>query len=1004
MPTDLAPGAVIAGAYRLERVLGEGGMGTVWAARRIEGDERVAIKVLKDAEGSGGRLVREARAAASVRHPHVVAVHEVVELDDGSPAIVMELLEGEPLADRLRRAGHLPFAEVAAILVPVVSAVGAAHALGVVHRDLKPANIWMGPSGVKVLDFGIAKVVSAEPAAGTGPALPGGNTTTGVVLGTPAYMAPEQLFGERDMDHRVDVWAIGLVAYQALTGVLPTAGDSVGQILKGVLARPIPPLARVAPSVPEDVAGLLDRMLCRERDGRPADLREVFEVLLRHTSVRAPAFGAPAQPAEPRDPADPAPIPLAAASVRRPGRPRALQVGIALALAAAAVAAGVRLARPRAVAPEPLAAPASILACPVFQAAGVPEPSGWLGAAAAAMTCDRARLLLGGRSERILVPAELLDLPREPTDAFPADPFAAPDARDRSLAAARARAAAYIDGSVARDGAGFRVTLTLRAAEGRAVGDAEGRARGLPGAVREAMSRLPWPRVALDPEIAAFSRATSVDAALALLDVQLTMAAHGGGLAEDCARLGSHAAAIAEMGPGERWRCAYVLGQPSPQIETPSLADEAPGPLSGRARVALMLDERADYRGAAARLHAAFEREPSAFARATLASTESCLVQGPDPERARELSLLAVKADPKNPDGQNCNPWGQLLTVAADTASAASVTRAMQAWSPWNSNGWSAEAMASSDPARALSLARRAYALSPLDASVADLLADRLLGAGDRAEARGVALALASGGFPVHRAQSDLLLVRIDASEARFGAALTRALRASEISPGDGGYVRVQRLELGFRALETALVLGRQAEIADLMAARFLDPEPPPLDSIYAAVPLRAAAFCAYATPPVSRRCFARLDALFAGGRFQANAAGTEAFILGARRFAERDLQGAARAWRPLLRTAGSVVAVMPDAMATTFEKSDPELAEKVDAAEVATAGRFNGVSPAHARAARRALARGDREAARALAKRVIEAWSVADEGVPAVEEMREIVRRAGSRAGRTPG
>jgi hypothetical protein len=994
MPQELAPGAVIAGVYRLDRVLGEGGMGVVWAARRLDRDERVAIKVVKGDEGAGGgRLLREARAAASVRHPHVVAVHEVVELDDGAPAIVMELLAGEPLADRLRREPRLPFAALAEILVPVVSAVGAAHAQGVIHRDLKPANVWLAPSGVKVLDFGIAKVVSSDAApAGTGG---GGTTTTGVVIGTPAYMAPEQLFGERDMDHRVDVWAIGLIAYQALTGVLPTAGESVGQILKGVLARPIPPLARVAPAVPAEVAALVDRMLSRDRDARPADLREVFAALLRHSDARASAFGPPARSGELL--ATVSPDPLAALPLPPPRRlGRVFRVGLALAVATAMAVVGVKVTRPRPLAPpgpaSPLAAPASILACPIFQASGVDAPAGWLGAAASAMICDRARVLLGGRAERILVPAELLDLPREPTDAFPADPFAAPDARDRSLAAARARAAAFVDGSVTRDGAGFRLAVTLRAADGRALGEVEGRAPGLPGAVREAMGRLPIPRAAaLDPEIAAFSRAADVDAALALLDVQLAMAAHGGKLADDCARLEQHAASIAEMGPGERWRCAYILGHPLPRVDPPQLDEPAPGPLAGRARVALMLDERADFRAVAARLREAYAREAGGFARSMLASTESCLVQGPDPERARALSLLAVKADPKNPDGQNCNPWGQLLTVAGDTGSAGPVTRAMQAWSPWNSNAWSAEAAATADPARALAFARRAYALSPLDASVADTLADRLLAGGDRAEARGVALALAAGSAPVHRAESDLLLVRIDASEARFAAALARARRASEITAADGGYVRVQRVELGFSALSMALVLGREAEIGDLMAARFLDPEPPLLDSIYAAVPLRAAAFCAYASKPVSRRCFDRLSALIDGGRFQGNVPGTDAFIQGARRFAERDLAGAARAWRPLLRTPGALLAVMPDAMAVAFEKSDPELAEKVDAAEVATAGRFNGASLAHARAARRAHARGDREAARAHAKRVIEAWSVADEPVPAVAEMRKL-------------
>src|SRR5688500_1886807 len=197
-------------------------MGVVWAARHLESGVLVALKFLRTGHGGADdpdslkRFLREARAAASVRHPHVVAIREVLELPDGRPVMVMELLAGETLRNRLSRAPRLSLEEVAAILLPVASAVGTAHAQGIVHRDLKPDNIFLsrdagGAPLVKVLDFGIAKVTRAsDDHASHGHGLTG----SGEVLGTPNYMAPEQVFGERDIDQRCDIWALGVILYE----------------------------------------------------------------------------------------------------------------------------------------------------------------------------------------------------------------------------------------------------------------------------------------------------------------------------------------------------------------------------------------------------------------------------------------------------------------------------------------------------------------------------------------------------------------------------------------------------------------------------------------------------------------------------------------------------------------------------------------------------------------------------------------------------------------------
>ena len=283
-PDALAPGAILGGSYRLERLLGEGGMSVVWAATHVVTGAKVALKRMKHILGSPvhhARLLREARAARAVQHPNVCRVLDVVELDDGAPVMVMEHLAGEPLSARLYREGKLPLHDFAALFLPVVSAVGAAHALGIVHRDLKPDNIFLvegPPPVVKVLDFGIAKLTAFEGAAAATAQL----TDSGAVLGTPHYMAPEQALGEKHIDARADVWALGLIAYECLSGLLPTGAPSLGLVFKSIVMEPIPPLARVAPRLPSDVTALVGRMLQRSRGDRLSNLHEVTELFGRY--------------------------------------------------------------------------------------------------------------------------------------------------------------------------------------------------------------------------------------------------------------------------------------------------------------------------------------------------------------------------------------------------------------------------------------------------------------------------------------------------------------------------------------------------------------------------------------------------------------------------------------------------------------------------------------------------------------------------------------------------
>jgi serine/threonine-protein kinase len=232
--------------------------------------------------------------------------------------MVMDLLEGETLGARLRRSGQMPLQEIASYLVPVVSALGMAHSLGVVHRDLKPENIFLAGSEeaptVTVLDFGIAKLTGDGGLSAPADSI----TSTGALLGTPCYMSPEQALGAEDIDHRTDIWSVGVILYEALAGARPVEGENLAQVVSRLVTDGIVPIEVLVPDLPEDLVRLIGRMLSQACDDRPEDLREVMAVLERHTGARAPAFGPPGSlpEASPAPPEAPAEVPGRA---RRPG-------------------------------------------------------------------------------------------------------------------------------------------------------------------------------------------------------------------------------------------------------------------------------------------------------------------------------------------------------------------------------------------------------------------------------------------------------------------------------------------------------------------------------------------------------------------------------------------------------------------------------------------------------------------------------------------------------------
>lgn len=287
------PGDVIGDRFRIERLLGKGGMGEVYAATHTTTGKQVAIKLIHSELGAGQettrRFLREAKAATAIQHPNVIEVFDVFADDDGTPVMVMELLEGEPFSAYRERAGALPLHEVATIMLPVVGALRAAHDKGIVHRDLKPDNIFLAtsPSGERrptVLDFGIAKVIDPTKIGGE---TQGGATRTGSILGTPYYMAYEQAMSDKTIDHRADIWAIGVIVFEALCGRRPMEFDSLGQMYAAFLQGAVPSVREFVPELPSDVSDVIDRCLQKQRDTRLSDLQPLADVLNRYTDPNA---------------------------------------------------------------------------------------------------------------------------------------------------------------------------------------------------------------------------------------------------------------------------------------------------------------------------------------------------------------------------------------------------------------------------------------------------------------------------------------------------------------------------------------------------------------------------------------------------------------------------------------------------------------------------------------------------------------------------------------------
>ncbi len=1037
-----SPGDRIGERYTLVAEIGAGGMGVVFRAKDERLEREVAVKLLpgsalQDPAGRA-RLIREARATAQLVHPGIVHVYDVGDLPDGGAFLVMELVAGQNLRDLVD--GDASLARRVAWVVDIARALAHAHAAGIVHRDVKPDNVFVRPDGRPVLlDFGLAKPIPSAFAQTVEVSQKSARITAeGSVVGTPAYLAPEQVRGE-PVGPAADQFALATLAFELFARKLPWQGGTVLEVVASILRDAPSRASEARAEIPEAIDVALTRALAKAPADRFPSVAAFADAI---EAAAVAAFGAAARSADPSSSPDvmksalavTAPLDEAAATTsgtgpaayaattevapqvaklrattgsaltraevvesvaapRRRGAARWLAGGaIAVLLLGGGYAA--RRATSRGDGPAPSAAPnvpppviaeGAIVACPLFQANGdgIEGPTGWLGAAAAALTCDRIAARLGASHARALAPAELLPgMPREPVDQVPIDPFSAPEADARIRAAAKARAQVIADGTIERSPRDFGVEIVLRTTDGAEIARGHGHDVELYAAVTQAVrGAVPAGKVS------SFQRewlgAETTDAALELLDLATA------DLAEDTLDLSRRCASVtqrSDVAPSmaffvrdfchEQTKRAPLPDAPPPVVHAPrsellaTVVDQGVrgGPEETKKRAALLLEER--------------EHTESAEEGALLGSAAADLYfRTGDTSDARSAARAAVHDWPNLVDLRG-SPFHR-LSFSAEFDEGIAETHAI--WLPFEPVAVQDAGAHAANMVEKIKLAGRAYLLGPRG-FFADAYGELLARSGKTERARGIA----------EQNGHDLLRVQVLTAEARYKQSFELAThRILELPTKDESSRAVFRLSAA--AVETSAYTGRSREFMDDVVKRFVDAEPPHvsagfisyLDLVYA---------CVEAPKPTAKRCVKRLRELYARGLPGAIAGSIPAVLEGADRWVAGDARGAAKAWRPLLQHPGTwFTSELRHVMVDAFDRSGmPELAARLDDDFLLMAEQPGAMDLAVVRGARRADAAGERKKAAHLADLALAKWRLADDDVPMVKEMEAIKKRGG--------
>lgn len=851
------------------------------------------------------------REVGSVRHRALVEILDVGRTSSGKPYIAMARVDGVTLRDRL---GKIAPRAIVRIVSEIAEGLAALHAAGFVHRDVKPDNILIVEDRAVLVDLDIAIRVDA-----------GG----GEIQGTTPYLAPEQARG-RAVTPATDQFALAVTAYEALVGHRPWTGDATTVMAKLAVESPPRP-SHERKQLPARVDHVLLRALAKSPTDRYPDVR-TFAQALRSSFAR------------------------------RTGAIASACVGVlAVMLAAFAL--------------TPESHPLSergVLACPIFEADGVPAPNQWLGAAAADLTCHRATWSLGGRPERTLVPAELLELSALGGDDFPKLPFDA----DGALAQSRERAKtldAWIDGRVELRDWEYEVTLTVRRGD-EALGSSRGRSDLLVSAVSDAVDALEQtgalPRLPIDPEVSGWwfpQGEPSAEIGWTFESIFHLKPTHPD-TETACARIAEWSG-VSPLAFSARTLCESDEPRPA-HMESPAML----------AATVLTSTDVTLPPDVAARLEAARAETSSDVALSILAAAEAIVHRREDDEdRARALWVTALGHAPKA-------HWIRLEMIqqSIGNASLTGMVNTRQAWDPSAAFGyvqsawWGGQAV--DDVAM---LQRRAHVLARWDAPVSVHAIIALLSARRVDDAQIVAAELAATphASPSARAVGQAM---VDSWGMRVGHAIDR-LKAALLAvdgPLRDAYTGDTLAVLALRKL--AELTGRERELADWFVDAMLPAGFPRTDG---ALTMPITALCMYASPERASRCLDHIEALpsaAAHDRYD----GIDEYIRGARSYAHGNVHEAVEAWRGL-PSAYYFAASLPS---HAFDDAgEPELGARCD--EVKMSRRpYAGLSRAQPSMARRAAARGETDRARELAREVIEAWNQADVRIPAVEEMRTLL------------
>lgn len=968
--------------FRIVRKLGQGGMGAVFEAEDERLGRRVALKLLPaeyvGAREHRARFLREARAAAAVEHHTIATVHEIGE-DGDRVFIAMELVRGQSLRERLAD-GALPLSEALRIIAEVTKGLVKAHAIGVVHRDLKPDNVMLSTEGeVKILDFGIAKSVDAGAVTSDGAtALP--TTEAGRAMGTPGYMSPEQAEG-RVVDARTDLFSVGALLFELCTGERAFSGDTPLRLMIATVQQDTPRLRERRPGTPEEIERIVARCLEKDPERRIESAEKLLKALegelerLRDTeSAKTVVTPIPPAPSRTGDDLEGMPAKPAAPVVESSPRRRRASVGVAGALAVGVVIVigGWWMRADESTSPErPTADPAGLgdvaIACPILEESAPGLPSGWLGAAAASLTCADLSEVLAADATRTRIPAELLGLPEQVVDDFAKDPYGGAESRQRSLESAH-EVGHWVDGHVEIVDGAFRLRLALHSSQGPLGEPIQVEEPTLHAAVFSIVDRwIDAGLISVRPPPEAEVRVRGCEdlscRRRAVFTRQiLSTAADVDDACDELSRAGGYA----------RWTasrlCGAVASAPA------GLSSDDPMRLALDAlnhavdRSATENDERADALAAA---RGAEMSEPMAqFFRLTEAELRA--VSG-DPVSARTLADQSSVADRRS-----CGARSIAAFTSTERSSRPGIIATYGAWCPWQADAYAERNWNDADT---LAFARLAVRLSSPSPTYAPWLAYELLRRDQREEARSLASQLMIGSNARIRTGTYIMAL-VEADEGRLSESVGRlraALLANQVYPSDST-TEVTLLS----ALLIAEVLGTDADLAGDFVQRFLSTEPPKIERGTRYLMVAHAAM--RAPEPIALDGLKRIRELLESGILFGKGMGDDAYLEGAERFVRGDADGAVRSWRPLAAVPAFQFSLRPEA----FDRAgEPELASRIDQFRVDRAWRMG---MAHVREARRAADRGDTDRARTLARRVIDRWATADAEVPHVKEMRALL------------